>query len=73
MTATQIITVISILEAMTPTLQLLAQGVRGLTDKEVNVEDMTIGELMELKRELEQTHPDNWPDFGFQTPQGGQK
>ena len=69
MTATQIVTVLTIVEALTPTLQLLSQGIKDMTGKDVDIESMTISELLELKSELEATHPDNWPDFKFKTPE----
>jgi hypothetical protein len=68
MTATQILLLLQIIEALVPTINLLAQG---MNREKFDIRNMTLQELLELHRRLEESHPDNWPDLNFQTPKNG--
>lgn len=68
MTAAQLLAILQVLSALTPTITLLADGVKDLTGKPVDVENMTVSELLALKDELALTDPATWPDLQFKSP-----
>lgn len=67
MGAAEIIQLLALVQAMTPVLQSAANGIKQLTGEDVDIENMSIADLNELKSRLENTHPDNWPTFKFKS------
>ena len=71
MTAAQIIQLLAVVQAMTPVLVSVKDGIKELTGEDVDIENMTVAKLNALREELEATHPDLWPEYKFQSPNKG--
>ena len=66
-TATQIITGLTILQALAPTIDEVAEGLRDMLGKDVDIKAMTVDELVALKAELQATELANWPELQFES------
>jgi len=64
MGAAHILAILAIVEALVPTINLVA---RELGKSEDEAKEMTIQDLLDLRRRLETSDPANWPELQFKS------
>lgn len=64
MGAAHILAILALVEALVPTINLIAQE---LGKSEDEAKELTIQDLLDLRKRLEASDPTNWPDLQFKS------